>query len=292
MPAAATRKRRAADSATARPYSRGVTPQPATPDRPRPLPRVKICLESRYRKLVRGLPQTIHYCPICKGHKRKRKNCGNCQGFGKISKDSVQELIGRTLLPAFKAREGKFHGAGREDVDVRMLGAGRPFVYEVVGAKILEPDLEALLARIHDQHGDRIRLDPFVRVPRERIAYWKEARFDKTYAADVELEEDADPAAVEALVGRELDISQRTPQRVVHRRADVARERRVRLLAARLEAPRRLRIEVLCEHGTYVKEWISGDGGRTEPSLAGVLGIAGVCAALDVLEVLTDSPAG
>ena len=34
----------------------------------------------------------------------------------------------------FGATASKFHSAGREDIDVRMLGGGRPFVLELVGA--------------------------------------------------------------------------------------------------------------------------------------------------------------
>ena len=47
-------------------------------------------------------------------------------------------------------------------------------------------------------------------------------------------------------------------------------------------------IEVRCTHGTYVKEWISGEDGRTEPSLATLLGFGSQCLTLDVLEILTD----
>ena len=32
---------------------------------PAPPPRPTVYLESRYRKLERGLPQTIFYCPEC-----------------------------------------------------------------------------------------------------------------------------------------------------------------------------------------------------------------------------------
>ena len=34
------------------------------------------------------------FCPVCKGHPRRRKNCEKCEGFGKLSRDSVQELVG------------------------------------------------------------------------------------------------------------------------------------------------------------------------------------------------------
>jgi tRNA pseudouridine synthase 10 len=231
------------------------------------------------------LPQTVFYCPDCKGHRRRRRNCKRCEGYGKLTRDSVQELIARELLPAYRARMGKFHGAGREDIDVRMLGAGRPFVFEVVGARVLDVDVERQRARIHELHGERIQLDPFVSVSRDRIAYWKERKLDKTYRAEVVLASAAAPAAVEPLIGRSLDIRQRTPSRVAHRRADLERERRVDIVDAELLEPTRLRIDVRCVHGTYVKEWISGDDERTQPSLAELLETSCTCELLDVLDI-------
>ncbi len=250
-------------------------------------PRLSWYLESRYRKLVRGLPQTIFWCPDCKGNRRRRKGCARCGGFGKLTKDSVQELIARQLLGAFKARKGLFHGAGREDRDVRMLGSGRPFVFEVVGPRHLDVDLEVLRARIHERHGDKIQLDPFVPVQRERVAFWKESHFDKVYRAEVEVTPEVSDALLHGLSGRRVLIQQRTPQRVAHRRADLAREREVTFVRAERLGPARIAIEVRCSHGTYVKEWISGDDGRTRPSLAAELGATCRCEALDVLEIVT-----
>ena len=45
-------------------------------------------------------------------------------------------------------------------------------------------------------------------------------------------------------------------------------------------------IRVTAEAGTYVKELVHGDHGRTEPSLAGALGVACEVVELDVLDVL------
>jgi len=45
-------------------------------------------------------------------------------------------------------------------------------------------------------------------------------------------------------------------------------------------------LRLLTESGTYVKEFISGDNGRTSPSLAAELGVACVVTALDVVRVL------
>ena len=44
-------------------------------------------------------------------------------------------------------------------------------------------------------------------------------------------------------------------------------------------------IIVNCEGGLYVKELISGDEGRTNPSLSGLLGIPALVEDLDVINV-------
>lgn len=258
---------------------------PVPDDKPRP--RSNLYLESRYRKLRRGLPQTIFFCPKCKGDRRRRRGCKHCEGFGKLTKDSVQELIGRRLVPQMQAKTGKFHGAGREDIDVLMLGQGRPFVFEVVGARNPELDLEELRRDIEERAEGAIELQPFERVQRERVVYWKETHFDKVYRADVAITarpDDERLAAVRAFAG---GIVQRTPQRVAHRRADLERERRLRVLSLEPRDDDTLELRVVCQHGTYVKEWISGDEQRTSPSLATLLGVPCHCAVLDVEEILT-----
>lgn len=263
---------------------------PAPPDLTFPARRTNLWLESRYRKLRRGLPQTVFFCPDCKGDRRRRGNCERCGGFGKLTRESVQELIARRLLPAMQAKAGRFHGAGREDIDVLMLGRGRPFVFEVVGARKPDIDLEQLRLEIEQRAEGAIELQPFVAVPRQRLVYWKQEHFEKIYRAEVAV--DAAPAAIERALQFAGVVVQRTPQRVSHRRADLDRERRLRVLALTPREPGVLELRVQCEHGTYVKEWISGDEGRTTPSLASLLGVACRCAVLDVEEILTDDVPG
>jgi tRNA U54 and U55 pseudouridine synthase Pus10 len=60
------------------------------------------------------------------------------------------------------------------------------------------------------------------------------------------------------------------------------------VLSLRTLAPLRLELTVRCQHGTYVKEWISGDERRTTPSLSDLLGVGCRCELLDVAEILTD----
>jgi tRNA pseudouridine synthase 10 len=50
---------------------------------------------------------------------------------GKTTKDgSVEVHISDGCKEFFGAESGMLHGSGREDIDVRMLGRGRPFVME------------------------------------------------------------------------------------------------------------------------------------------------------------------
>ena len=256
-----------------------------TPAQPKKGPRRNLYFESRYRKLRRGLPQTIFWCPTCKGDRRRREGCEPCQGFGKLTKESVQELIGRRMLPAFGARTGRFHGAGREDIDVLMLGRGRPFVFEVIGARNPRVDLEALRQEIEQRAEGAIELAPFVPVRKDRVAYWKQTNFEKVYRAEVVL--GAEPASLDAAAAFSGPVMQRTPQRVAHRRADLDREREVKVLSLQRIADLRLELRMQCQHGTYVKEFISGDEGRTTPSLASLLGVDARCDVLDVEEILT-----
>lgn len=45
------------------------------------------------------------------------------------------------------------------------------------------------------------------------------------------------------------------------------------------------RLEVLGEGGLYIKELVSGDGGRTTPSLAEILAVPAKVVELDVVQV-------
>jgi len=90
-------------------------------------------------------------------------------------------------------------------------------------------------------------------------------------------------SAIEALKG--VKVHQRTPQRVAHRRADIVRERQVLDISYQGMECGMVALEVTGEAGLYIKELVSGDGGRTRPSLAGLLGRPARVCTLDVVQV-------
>ena len=54
-----------------------------------------------------------------------------CKGTGLQYAESVQDLLGKRFVEAFDATDSVFHCMGREDIDVRCMGNGRPFVLEL-----------------------------------------------------------------------------------------------------------------------------------------------------------------
>lgn len=251
-------------------------------------PSAKLFVEGRYKKLSRDLPQTVFFCPECKGHPRRRHGCARCEGFGKLTRDSVQELVGWVLGAALKTRKNKFHGAGREDVNVRMLGTGRPFVMEFVGPKVFDVDLAALEAEINRRNAGRLEVHGLHWTEKSRVRVVKEEKHAKEYRAAIEVGADLDPAKVRALCGKRLTIVQHTPERVAHRRADLDRERWIEVLSIEKTGEQRYDVLLRTEHGTYVKEAISGENGSTRPSLSELLGTPCTCLELDVTAILDE----
>ncbi len=254
-------------------------------------PKAKLFLEGRYKKLCRDLPQTVFFCPECKGHPRRRKKCPRCEGFGKLTRDSVQELVGWVTGKAFGTRKHKFHGAGREDVDVRMLGTGRPFVLELLGPKVFDVDLAALEAEINRRNEGRLEIVGFHFSEKARVRVVKETRHAKEYEARVRFESPPDMQRVQELLGQRITVAQRTPERVAHRRADKERERWIELLEIEEALDGLWRVLMRTEHGTYVKEVLSGESGKTDPSLALLLDRPCQCVELDVLAILDEEGA-
>ena len=251
------------------------------------LPKAKVFIEGRYRKLSRDLPQTVFFCPECKGHPRRRKKCVRCEGFGKLTRDSVQELIGWVACAAFKTRKNKFHGAGREDVDVRMLGEGRPFVMEMVNPKNLDVDLAELEREVNRRNLGRLEVHGLHWTEKTRVRVIKETPHAKEYEARVRVEGTVDREKLATLVGHRLQITQQTPARVAHRRADKARERWIEFQSfEEIPESSEWKVRIRTEHGTYVKEVVNGEEGSTRPSLSEWLGVPCQCVELDVTAIL------
>ena len=184
----------------------------------------QVYIYGRYKKFKRGIPQTRWFCRECRG-----KGCENCNFTGKMYEESVEELISGSVLGEFRGADMVLHGSGREDIDARMLGSGRPFVIEIKEPRRRKLDLQILEQKVKEENKGKLEVTGLQYVDKEVVAEIKNAKADKTYRVKVELktkvlEEDL-KNALDKLSG--AVIEQRTPTRVVHRRADLVRRRKV-----------------------------------------------------------------
>ena len=242
-----------------------------------------IFIEGKYKKLIRGIPQTKWPCRKCKG-----KGCDECNGTGKMYNESVEELISNIVLKETNGYEAKFHGAGREDIDVRMLGEGRPFVLEIKEPKFRKLDLYSITNKVNEYSEGKTEYNDLKFTERNRKAEIKVSSPDtfKVYRALVECE--AKISEKDLYKIKQLEntiIKQRTPQRVSHRRADKVREREVKEVSTNLISSNTFEMIVKTQGGLYIKELISSDNSRTNPSVSQILNTKSICKELDVIEV-------
>ena len=335
-------------------------------------------LYGRYQKLERGIPQTRWPCRACKG-----RGCEKCDGTGLQYKKSVQDLIGNPLLGLFEAKEHAFHGMGREDIDVRCMGQGRPFVIEMKEPKTRTVDLDAAMNSINELAEGSINITGLRSSNRSEVVRVKDTPAEKSYTirfrvmplseaehavltAPVDLthvdvqdrggkgrknpkrrnrrgdrkndHKKPLPAVIEVVEGPSeeelkafkkaelvekaeslglaksgtkgelierimsagppapvmfdlpeaefiketidklagVKLFQRTPERVAHRRADLIRKRTVfetskPTIETMPDGVLEVEFTLRCESGTYVKETVHGDGGRTQPSLSSLI---------------------
>jgi tRNA pseudouridine synthase 10 len=246
-----------------------------------------VAVYGRYRKVERDVPQTEWPCSNCGGTGRvTNAPCPECDGTGYRYRTSVEQEVAPTLVTALRGDEGVFHGAGREDVDALMLGTGRPFVLEVKHPHRRDVALDAIESEINEA-SDAVEVEGLRFATHDMVERVKEHDASKTYRMTVEFDEPVEEAALQDALA-ELDgttVEQRTPQRVDHRRADLVRERTVYDASGSLTDDHHATLVVHGAGGLYVKELVSGDEGRTEPSLAGLLGVGAVVTALDVTAV-------
>lgn len=238
-------------------------------------------IEGKYNKYKRGIPQTKWPCTKCKG-----RGCEECNGTGKQYPESVEELISEHFLKLTKGREAKFHGAGREDIDVLMLGSGRPFVLEIKEPRIRNLDLAKLEKEINEINEGKTAYHGLKLCERPRKAEIKQSSPDtyKVYEAIVKCDGAYDEKKLEELTKMD-EINQQTPLRVLRRRTDMVRVKHVLDLKCDVIDDTTFKMRIKTEGGLYIKELISGDEGRSQPNVSEILGVKAICEQLDVVEV-------
>ncbi|XP_060755557.1 putative tRNA pseudouridine synthase Pus10 [Neoarius graeffei] len=237
-----------------------------------------VFIAGRYNKFSRELPQTPW---VIDGERRME--------------GSVEELIANPLLSAFKADGFNFCSSGREDVDVRTLGNGRPFAIEFLNphrAKFNKAEVRQLQETINTS-SDKIRVRDLQIVTREATSRMKEGEEEKTksYSALIWTQKPITPADLDFFENiKELKIDQKTPLRVLHRRPLAIRQRLIHSMSASYLDTHHFTLQLRTQAGTYIKEFVHGDFGRTKPNLGALMETEVDILELDVESVDVDWP--
>jgi tRNA pseudouridine synthase 10 len=241
----------------------------------------------RYRKLVRNIPQSKWFCSECRG-----RGCGKCNWTGKMYPESVEEIIGKPILDASKGVKSSFHASGREDIDARMLGAGRPFVIEITRPSQRFFDLNRLKEDINAYGKGKVKVSSLTLADKDIVRKLKRAEStQKEYRVLIEFENEIIAEDMDQLRKKLTNtlIIQRTPVRVLHRRADLIREKYIYGVNIKRLSPRKVEMKLRCQGGLYVKELVTGDEGRTAPSVSDIVENKAKPVKLDVLDVISGS---
>ena len=247
-----------------------------------------VYVAGRYAKFARDVPQSPW---------------SNCPVKWARATESVQDALEDAIVKSAHADGAKFNSSGREDLDVRMLGDGRPFVLEVHNPKASTSELRENLVRAEAFMNQSSFLKTDVKafnlrvVPKETYknvglrldSNEKEKSYSCVCICDPPVPMDSTICDVVSAM-KDVELKQQTPIRVSHRRSDLVRPRTLREIKVSVVPGTRGRcvyVDLRAEAGTYIKEFCHGDGGRTNPSLGDLLGNGTKCdiIQLDVTKV-------
>jgi tRNA pseudouridine synthase 10 len=243
-------------------------------------------IAGRYKKLVRGIPQSKWFCSNCQG-----KGCEKCNWTGKMYPESVEELIATPLLDVTSGIKASFHGSGREDIDARMLGKGRPFVIEITKPQKRFLDLKKLKEVINTYAKGKVEVLNLQFADKAVVRRLKKAESaQKEYRVLIEFENKIATKELRLLEERltNVMVMQKTPLRVLHRRADLTREKYIYEVKVKKLSPKKAEMKIRSQGGLYVKELVTGDEGRTTPSVSEILKNKAKPIKLDVLNVIME----
>ncbi|KAJ2060085.1 hypothetical protein GGI17_004022 [Coemansia sp. S146] len=244
------------------------------------LKRAPIFIGGRYLKLERNISQT----PFFVGERR-------------VTELSVADVVGEPIKALVRCDSYNLVGSGREDADVRMLGDGRPFYLECTNPRttLIKPSqIRAIEDQLRSTKSPvQVRRLQMIRPEDTSIIREGEEHKTKHYCALVwfssPLSQDK-LAEINAIGKQGVLLQQKTPIRVLHRRAPLTRERRLLGLELVPIEGKFYKLRLESEAGTYIKEFVHGDLGRTAPSLADMAGVTADIIELDVENVSLDFP--
>lgn len=129
-----------------------------------------VYLFGRYNKYARDVPQTPWI--LQNGGSSNNLEEEEDDGQHRIGRASVEEIIAHTVKEHLRCETCQMHGCGREDIDVRCLGNGRPFVLQLknVQQPVTAETLESIQNVINSKQGLNMHQDILISSLQRTIA--------------------------------------------------------------------------------------------------------------------------
>lgn len=222
------------------------------------------------------------------------RKVSHSDSFGRLGEETSIEQMVQIKIKEFIRHDGHvFVSCGREDMDVLMLGRGRPAVFELKSPLLttIKPELlEEVQKNINETFKNMMKITN-LRVVDTQYYKWiknETEMKDKSYRCVVWCEKDFSQKELDEKIPKgQLNIKQWTPSRVLHRRPNLERDRYIKNMRAQIIKPNWLVFYLTTQAGTYVKEFIHSDRGRTAPHLGSFLNANAIITQLDVMNVHT-----
>jgi len=161
---------------------------------------------------------------------------------------------------------------------------------EIKNPKIRETDLDKLVSTVNESAEGKVEIDSLRWSKRGEVRKVKETRSEKTYTIRLKVDDIPDEntvvKSISSLSG--VVLEQETPKRVSHRRAAKTRKRKIVSISDVFVEGDEVQMTLRCEAGTYIKELVHSDEGRTVPSVSGALERECEVLWLDVEEIHAD----
>lgn len=234
---------------------------------------------------------TGNYCKFSRDLSQSVWNVEDRKGFVKrLHQSSVEEELGVPVLPYFKAKEYRFSSSGREDMDVRMLGSGRPFYLELVDPhrRPRDPAVIAQIQTVINESTQTVSVNNLRLSNKEAFLALQASVGEKrkSYRCVIHSDLPVSETKLRELESLpELTVQQMTPIRVLHRRTMLTRPKRVKIDRCEYITPHWFLLDLSTSAGAYVKEFVHGDRGRTTPNLGTLIGWPVDILQLDVLQL-------
>jgi tRNA pseudouridine(54/55) synthase len=254
-----------------------------------------VLVEGNYCKFSRLLSQTMWKVDDGEkdeqGEEEKEKDEEEEEGRS-VAESSVEAEIARVLQTRFQAKHIKFHSSGREDLNVRMLGNGRPFLMELVDPhRVLPPD-PTLFQRLNEEVNaatETVRVYNLALSNAKKLAKMSNevGEKKKKYRCVVYCAKAVTKQSLQFLKEmKDVVVQQKTPIRVLFRRSSLTRTRTIYDMDVEWINSHWFHFDLVTQAGTYIKEFVHSDRGRTSPSLTELLGARCEIIQLDVTELI------